>query len=114
MARQKRIPNGRALPGERSRGAVAVDAIALLAGVNYGSVVKVLAAIRAVRDHTDIPVEIITDFCDAPTEPVQFDGRHDTRVQATDALIHDIVNDESIEYLDYVLRHRARFRAPID
>ena len=94
------------MPGQK---AVAVDVIALLAGVNYGSVIKVISAIEAMRVHTDLGVEEIVKFTDAPTEPVRFDGRHEKRICATDQLVRAVVINRDIEFLDYVLRHKARF-----
>ena len=106
MPRQKRIPSGRPMP---ETDVVAVDAIALLAGVNYGSVVKVLAAIEAIKIHTGQSADSIVAFTDSPTEPVHFDGTDTARIDATDKFIHDLVNNSQVAFLDYALRHRQRF-----
>lgn len=111
MSNQKRIPSGRAMPNQPNRDAVATDAIALLSGVNFGSVVKVLAAIEAIRAHTGIEPNDIVKFTDVPTEPVQFDGTFESRVTATDELVGSIVRGNKANFLDYVLRHKKRFGA---
>lgn len=106
MPRQKRIPCGRPMP---ETDVVAVDALALLSGVNYGSVVKVLAAIEAIKIHTGQTADAIVQFTDAPTQPVHFDGSDSERIEATDRFVHDLVNSDAVAFLEYVLRHRSRF-----
>jgi hypothetical protein len=108
MFRQKRIPHGRPMP---DCDANATDVLALLSGVNFGSVVKVLAAIEAIKTHLKIPVEDIVRFANIPTESVAFDGKHADRIEATDRLVHDLVNDGNTDYLEYALRHRYRHGA---
>lgn len=109
MEYQKRIPQGRPLTGENFRSA---DAIALLAGVNLGSVVKVLAAIEAIRIHTGARTDDIVRFSDIPTEPVRFDGSCETRVVATDHAVAAIARNPAVSFLNYILRFKQRFCVP--
>lgn len=103
--RPKRIPQGRPMQGTD---ATAADAIALLSGVNYGSVVKVLAAIEAIKTGTGLTVEQVVQFTDIPTEAVVFDGSNNERIVATDKLVHDLVNNPALDWLEYALRHKYR------
>ncbi|CAG9165209.1 hypothetical protein LMG23992_00353 [Cupriavidus laharis] len=105
MFKRKRIPQGRPMPGSD---ATAADVIALLSGVNYGSVVKVLAAVEAIRTGTGTPLEDIVTFMNIPTEAVVFDGTNDARIIATDRLVHDLVNNPALDFLEYALRHKYR------
>lgn len=109
--RVKRIKHGRPL---NEGGARSADAIALLSGVNFKSVVRVLAAITAIHD-SGIPLDDLVRFSDIPTAPVEFDGatddaEFDNRAWATEALIIALVDSHSADYLDYVLRINRRFR----
>ncbi|WP_224078069.1 hypothetical protein [Cupriavidus laharis] len=93
MWRQKRIPNGRPMDGTD---VVAVDVIALLSGVNFGSVIKIIAAIEAMCIHLNKQPEEVVRFKNASMEPVEFDGHHEARIAATDDMIHEIVRNPRI------------------
>lgn len=113
MARHKRIEHGRPLDFKPAPAARAADALALLSGVNFSSVVKVLAAIEALKK-TGLTAEEIVKFQSIPLIPVDFDGvhldgEHEARAEATDNLVSSIVKSGQANYLDYVLRLERRF-----
>jgi hypothetical protein len=106
MNQRQRTPNGRLM---RNSSAVAADVITLLSGVNFGSVVKVLAAIDVLATHLGIDPADVVAFGSVPLERAQFEGNHEARVQATEALLREIIVCAQHDELEYVLKHRARF-----
>ena len=88
MSNEKRVNDGRPIPGET---VVAADAITLLSGITFGSVVKVLAAIEAVRMTTGADIADIVNLANVPIERVVFDGTKDARIRATDEFVNRVV-----------------------
>ncbi len=85
----QRTPTGEPIPGTQVN---LVDAIAYLSGVNYGSVVKVFAAMNAVLDHAKMPVSEHVLFDIVPTTPASpYDPDHKERVRQTDMFVRALV-----------------------
>jgi hypothetical protein len=99
----------------KRRGVVAADAIALLSGVNFASVVKVLAAIDAVRNFSEEYVEDIVDLQSIPLE--RADPARDIdaeRAQATREFCEDLVKaDVHDEEAEAILNLKNRFGAKV-
>lgn len=85
----ERSPEGECIPGTD---VVLCDAIAYLSGVNYGSVVKVLASLQAISEHAQMPVGEIAIFDAVPTTPVDVrDPKCRTRIRNTDRFVRALV-----------------------
>lgn len=85
----ERTPTGEPIPGTQVN---LVDAIAYLSGVNYGSVVKVFAAMNAVLDHAKMPVSEHVLYDIVPTTPVSpHDPAQKERVRQTDIFVRSLV-----------------------
>lgn len=100
-------PQGKPLPG---REACAVDCLARLSGVNYGSVLKLLYAIRAMEKGLNLPVSVIVDVDGIPDDPVSMRADQKPRIQATRATVKEVIRSGACE--SPVLRPQlARLRA---
>lgn len=88
--------------------AVSTDVVAMLSGVNFGSVVKVFAAIEAVRIHLGAAPEDIVRFGDIPLESVHSAEDPHNRYEATELIVNEMARSREIDFLDYVLRHKRR------
>ena len=89
---------------------VAADALSLLSGVNFGSVVKMLAALNALHSFTAVDMQALADYGNVPTERVQPDDVYDQiRADATLALCKGIADSRKYPHLEGVLKLRGRF-----
>lgn len=103
----KRVPHGRPIPGTDI---VNSDVIALLSGVNYSSVEKVLAAIRIIQQETGASFEDIVEFTSAATQSVRPDDpEYGERAKAALSFCQEVARDEDYAYTDYVLHLHRRF-----
>lgn len=111
--RQKRSIEGRPVIDRPTGPVIAADAIALLAGANYQTVVKVIAAIAAIQTVSGVPLEELLNFTYVPLEPVNCsDPGESDRAAATMCFIDDVAQTKDLQYLDYVLMQSRRFRRP--
>lgn len=86
----ERTPTGDPIPGTQVN---IVDAIAYLSGVNYGSVVKVLAALNAIARHADLPLPDSLSYDVVPTEPTNpYDRAQHDRIANTDIFVRSLVS----------------------
>lgn len=108
----KRIPTGRPAIHNDGFPVVTLDAVALLSGVNFGTVEKVFAALIAIQSHGCVPMSTLVKFNDMPLERVLLDNPRDQdRAIATRKLCEDIANCGEFDYLDHILKLRGRFPA---
>lgn len=104
---RERNESGELMPGTKI---VACDALAYLSGVNYGSVVKVLAAIDALYRATNVAVDCIVDIDAAPTTALQVNNKeHRQRVRETDILVRNLVKRGFADQHQDLLKLSARF-----
>jgi hypothetical protein len=105
-------PRGNATIKSNRGPVVPADAISLLSGVNFGSVVKMLAALHALQEFTGTDIETLVRLSDVPLERVQPERSEDAdRARATRGLIEDLVDSEQFDELDEILHLRGRFGA---
>lgn len=103
----KRLPSGRVMQGTE---ATCADTIALLSGVNLGSVVKVLAALEAIKLTVPMPPAAkIERVLDIPLSAPRFDGTEHQRVEGTKALVQRVCENPRVVYLDSILHLSSRF-----
>ncbi len=103
-----RTPGGELLPGTQI---VLTDAVAYLSGVNYGSVVKVIAAIEAVARATDTPMVDCVDFGCVPTTPVTpHDPECRTRLRETDKFVRSLVRGGYADPYEVLDKSTEKFR----
>lgn len=87
----ERTPTGEPIPGTQVN---LVDAIAYLSGVNYGSVVKVLAALNAAAEHAQLPLPDFLSYDVVPTTPTNpYDRAQDDRIADTDIFVRKLIRD---------------------
>lgn len=87
-----RTEHGTPIPGTNIN---LTDAVAYLSGVNYGSVVKVFAAVNALLQSKGVPVPDLLRFDHVPTSPVspyKEDAASRARVRNTDAAVRVAVS----------------------
>lgn len=91
---------------------VAVDAISFISGVNFGSVVKVLAAIQLVTEELDTSMDEVVNPTQMPHKPCKFDGTTDRREKETaafvDLMMKSPINIDLKEYLNLFRRLSSR------
>lgn len=91
---------------------VAVDAVSMLSGVNFGSVVKVFAAIQLVTNELGLRMDQVVRAEDMPVQPCKFDGSTTSREQETalfaELILKSPINPHLKEYLN--LRRRLASR----
>jgi hypothetical protein len=88
---------------------VAADALALISGANFGSVVKVLAGLHALQAFTGGDLRQLVELSNVPTERVQMDALGDSeRRAATRILCEDIAASGRFAYLEDILHLRGR------
>lgn len=104
----QREPDGELLPNSN---VIACDVLAYLSGVNYGSVVKVIAAMHALKGYTDLTLEEVAGrFESVPTEaPQPGNPAHKQRLRNTDRFVRGIVATGFADPYDSLLRSTVRF-----
>ncbi len=105
-----REPSGVARIQHKGRNVVAADAITLLSGVNFNSVVKVLAAVEALRAICGTTPVSLVSFSDVPLDRCLLNSPQDEgRAAATrDLCEHVAARVESRDLID-VMHLRGRF-----
>ena|GEM_PF-3835721 len=89
---------------------VSADAIALLAGVNFGSVEKVMAALDAINRYSGTEMELLTDLEAVPLERVDLYSKSDAeRAGNTKEFCKALVRTRQFSYLEDILKLEARF-----
>lgn len=89
---------------------VAVDAIALLSGVDFGSVEKVLAAIRAIHQYSGIDMGELLKLVNVPLQRVILgDERYASREIATIMVCLRIARATTDPQVNDLLHLRERF-----
>lgn len=107
---KNRIDSGRPTINFKDRQVVSADAIALLSGVNFGSVEKMLAAIYALHRFTGTDVEELVRLSDAPLHRVVLDDYRDTvRAKNTLALVFAVVDSSVAVEVEDIIKVRSRF-----
>ena len=103
-----RLQEGRSI---RNQDATAADTVALLSGVNLGSVVKVFAALEALAGHLAIEADDLVHGENVPLSAPRFDGTDAHRVDATRQLAERVASDPRCVHLDDVLHMSRRITA---
>lgn len=105
-----REPDGELLANSN---VVACDALAYLSGVNYGSVVKVIAAMHAIAAYTELNVEDVAGrFESVPTQsPQPGNPEHKMRLRETDRFVRAVIKQGFALPYEDLLRTRVRFPA---
>lgn len=100
---------------ERETHIVAADAIALLSGVNFASVEKVIAAMAVIAEYSGADPALLMNLSDVPMERVRLsDPIHAIRAMNTRELCEDIAASGRYHSLDELLHLSGRFRASTD
>lgn len=86
------------------------DAVAYLSGVNYGSVVKVVAAINAILTNQKLAIPAILHYDSVPTTPVNpYDRGQEDRVSQTDILVRNVVTSGATLQYECLDKPTAKF-----
>lgn len=106
-----RLPHGRAkIISPDGRDVVAADAIALLSGVNFGSVEKVIAAILAIKEFSGTELYQLVNLTDVPLQRVSIGNpHHANRASATRAFCGAIAASGDYADLEELLHLQGRF-----
>lgn len=106
-----RLPHGRArIITPDGRDVVAADAIALLSGVNFGSVEKVIAAIMAIEEFSGTQLYLLVNLPDVPLQRVSIGNpHHANRASATRAFCEAIAASGKYDDLEKLLHLQGRF-----
>lgn len=100
---------------ERETHIVAADAIALLSGVNYASVEKVIAAMAVLVDYSGTDPSLLMNLSDVPTKRVVLsDPSHASRAANTRELCEDIAASGRYHGLEDLLHLTGRFQIQTD
>ena len=92
---------------------VPVDAIVLLTGVNFGSVRKVLAGIRALQRFTGVDPGVLIDWENIPERRIYpEDPRDQDRADATRDLCVDLIALSDVSDIEEILHLDERFGVP--
>lgn len=106
----KRTRAGKPTIDHKGAHVVSADAIALLAGVNFGSVEKVMAALDAINRYSGTDMELLTDLEAVPLERVDLYSKGDAeRAGNTKAFCKALVRTRRFFYLEDILKLEARF-----
>lgn len=106
ISRLPRLRQGRPIKFQEAN---AADTVALLSGVNLGSVVKVLAAVDALSKHLNVSANDLVCHEDMPVVAPKFDGTDANRVESTRKLAGEVAADPRLEYLREALHLGDRF-----
>lgn len=110
-----RTEQGRPIVLSNGRQFVPADAIALLSGVNFGSVEKVIAAIEALRQYSGTDMDELLSLSRVPTERVVLgDERYAKRETETIMLCRGIARTNKVKAIQDMLHLYERFHeAPV-
>ena len=115
--KRARTPKGYAVLSHRRLPVVAADAIVLLSGVNFISVVKVLAAIEAMQNYAGTDANLLVDLSNVPTERCHPEKDEDAdRAYATREYCEAVVDaalDSDLEACDILGLGTTRFVEPV-
>ena len=105
-----RITSGRPAFNYQGRPVVAGDILALLSGVNFGSVEKLIAATSAISQYAGTDLQSLVLLSDLPTERVVLTAERDrVRAEVSLKFCEDLVDSGKFEHLEGILKLRARF-----
>lgn len=106
-----RLPHGRAkIISPDGRDVVSADAIALLSGVNFGSVEKVIAAVLAIQEFSGTELNQLVNLTDVPLQRVSIGNpHHANRASATRAFCEALVASGRYADLEELLHLQGRF-----
>lgn len=98
------------LSGKPPTPVVLADALALLSGVNFGSIEKVIAALEAIAEATGMDMTALLKLEDVPLQRTVLGSRGDaTRADATGAFCRTVSAVTERIDIEETLRLRARF-----
>lgn len=106
-----RLPHGRAkIISPDGRDVVSADAIALLSGVNFGSVEKVIAAVLAIQEFSGTELNQLVNLTDVPLQCVSIGNpHHANRASATRAFCEALAASGRYADLEELLHLQGRF-----
>lgn len=91
---------------------VAVDAVSMVSGVNFGSVVKVFAALELISQELGLPMDRVVRSEDMPASPCKFDGstksREDETAHFVELMMKSPLNPHLKKYLNLHRRLATR------
>lgn len=113
------------MPAQRTEAGVPIpgtdvnltDAVAYLSGVNYGSVVKVFAALNALLQSEGVPVPAILHYSNVPTTPVTpygTDAVSRARTRCTDMAVRRAVESGTVAKYAALDKPAGRFYRKAD
>lgn len=116
--KHKRTKHGAPIPQKTpiagTENARAADVIAMLSGVNAKQVLRVMAALEAVRRATGAQLGDLASIAAIPLDRVTFtedfsDQENTARAASADALVRYVVREGFVADLEYILRTQDRF-----